>query len=192
MDKGPFRVQRPENAKRQSERSTVQQSDIPSAKAPAPGGHTMSPSRSHPVKDQKKKPLKLILAVVLAAALVFALWYGVIGRSSTLASTIDNKKYQAVFFSNGQVYFGKLNVHNKDYLKLTNIFYLQSQDSTDQTDELQAGATQEGELQLIKLGNEVHGPEDQMMINRDQILFYENLKSDSKVATSIKDYQSKN
>jgi hypothetical protein len=44
---------------------------------------------------------------------------------------------------------------------------------------------------LIKLGNEVHGPEDSMVIERSQVLFFENLKNDGKVVDSINKYQNK-
>ena len=47
-------------------------------------------------------------------------------------------------------------------------------------------------VQLIKLGNEIHGPEDNMIIARDQVLFFENLKNDGKVSATIKDYVDKN
>ncbi len=46
--------------------------------------------------------------------------------------------------------------------------------------------------QLIKLGEEVHGPEDAMIINRDQVLFYENLKPGGKVSQLIQNYKSGN
>lgn len=188
MDKGPFRVQRPETSGRVSEPPVVQRSEAVAAHENQGANRAQRRQSTVP----KKKPVKLIVFGVLAFVIAAALWYVLVVRAGSLASTIDSGKYQAVFLSNGQIYFGKLKVHNGEYLKLTDIFYLQSQDAENQTDELQAGANQEGELQLIKLGNEVHGPEDQMMISQDQVLFYENLKADSKVATSIKTYQSKN
>ena len=40
-----------------------------------------------------------------------------------------------------------------------------------------------------ELGGELHGPEDVMYVSREQVLFWENLKDDGKVATAIKDYQ---
>jgi len=42
---------------------------------------------------------------------------------------------------------------------------------------------------LIKLGNEIHGPADSMIITKDHILFIEQLKDDSKVVRAIKEYQ---
>lgn len=44
-------------------------------------------------------------------------------------------------------------------------------------------------MQLIKLGDEIHGPEDEMILSKDQVLFYENLKTDGKVAQSIEKYK---
>lgn len=91
--------------------------------------------------------------------------------------------YQSVFMSNGQVYFGKLSVSGR-YMKLTDIYYLQA------AEPLQSGATpalsaSQAQIQLIKLGSELHGPDDAMYIERDQVLFWENLKDDSKVVAAI-------
>lgn len=190
MDKGPFRVQRPETTAKVAEYSASQRTEALPSEDSSNGSRRPRGRQGSPAP--KKKPLKLAALLVVALIVVAALWYVLVIRGGSLNSTIDSSKYQAVFLSNGQIYFGKLKVHNGNYLKLTDIFYLQSQDDDSQADELQAGSNQEGELQLIKLGNEVHGPEDQMIINQEQVLFYENLKADSKVATSIKTYQSKN
>ena len=45
------------------------------------------------------------------------------------------------------------------------------------------------QLVLIKFGTELHGPEDRMVINRDHILFWEDLKPDSTVVRSITNYK---
>jgi len=42
---------------------------------------------------------------------------------------------------------------------------------------------------LVKLGQELHGPVDSMQINRDQILFYEDMKESGKVMEAIRSYQ---
>ena len=126
-------------------------------------------------------------AVVVGIALIgLVAWF--VYRSST-AATIDTSKYQAVFFTNGQVYFGKLRSVNSGYMKLTDIYYLQTQSNTKDSQNPQETNNQSSDVQLIKLGNEVHGPEDEMIISKDQILFFENLKSDGKVTDSIKQYQ---
>ena len=51
---------------------------------------------------------------------------------------------------------------------------------------------QSPDVQLVKLGSEIHGPDDAMIINKDQLLFFENLKKDGKVTDSINKYKSEN
>ena len=136
----------------------------------------------------KKRKLVIGLAALLIAALVVVLSGLYLYRSST-ASTINTGKYQAVFFTNGQVYFGKLAQVNSNYFKLTDVFYIQASDTNPETDtesqNPQETAASSTDIRLIKLGSEVHGPEDAMIISKDQVLFYENLKSDGKVTDSI-------
>jgi hypothetical protein len=52
--------------------------------------------------------------------------------------------------------------------------------------------TTPAKVSLIKLGSELHGPEDQMSINRDQILFFENMKNSSKINEAITKFTSQN
>jgi hypothetical protein len=137
-----------------------------------------------------KNKFKIIAIAIAGLILLGALVLGglFLYRSSTGAA-IDSSKYQAVFFTNGQVYFGKLQSVNSSYMKLTDIFYLQTQ--TDDTSKNPQATTdkQSSDVQLVKLGNEVHGPVDEMIISKDQVLFFENLKKDGKVSDSITKYQ---
>jgi hypothetical protein len=48
-----------------------------------------------------------------------------------------------------------------------------------------AGQTPPTNINIVKLGGELHGPTDEMRINRDTVLFIEDLKSDSKVVSAI-------
>lgn len=92
-------------------------------------------------------------------------------------------KRQAIFLENGQVYFGKIKSKTPEYIELADIYYLQSNTP------LQVGNNGERKkFSIVKLGDELHGPEDTMFINREKILFYENMKSDSKVNDAIKRY----
>lgn len=139
--------------------------------------------------NSKRNILKPILigvsVLILLAIFVFASWS--VYRSS-VSVQIDTNKYQAVFFTNGQVYFGNLEKLSGGYFKLNNIYYLQAP-AAEESENLQATTTQQSaDVQLIKLGSEVHGPEDSMIMNEDQILFFENLKADGKVTTSIGEY----
>lgn len=142
------------------------------------------------VKPPKKNRIKLISIIVgiviIIVVIASAFWFF---NRSTTASSIESDKYQAVFFTNGQVYFGKLQTLNNDYMKLTDIFYLQAK--TDTTNPQKTTEQTETGVELIKLGNEIHGPEDSMIISKSQILFFENLKNDSKVSSTIIEYQKK-
>lgn len=132
----------------------------------------------------KNKILMIVLYVILAAAIIYAViatkGFGLIKSGSTSGD------YQAVFLTNGQVYFGKLANTNGQWATLTDIFYLQVQQQVQPTD---GSSDKQSSVTLVKLGNELHGPADEMKINRDQILFWENLKNDGKVLEAITKYK---
>ncbi len=91
---------------------------------------------------------------------------------------IDSNAYQAIFLTNNQVYFGRLKNISSDYLILSDVYY--------------AKVNENGAGQLIKLGAiEPHGPRDKMVINQDQVLFWENMRLDSQVVKTIQGMQSK-
>lgn len=114
------------------------------------------------------------------------------------AMTTGSSGYQAVFLTNGQVYFGKLSDATADYVTLKDIYYLQVvqppqlQGTPPQGQQQSAPAQQQAaqpQISLVKLGNELHGPVDEMHISRSQVLFYEDLKSDGQVVKAIADYK---
>lgn len=137
----------------------------------------------------------MILAVVVAAAVILGVVYRgqIFGSDDSATTAISGKAsgYQAVFLTNGQVYFGKLSSAHRDYVELSDIYYLQvTQPPLQGSAELgQAAAQQQARLQLVKLGNELHGPVDEMQLNREHILFFEDLKEEGKVVQAIREYQ---
>ncbi len=145
--------------------------------------------RSHG-NSKPKLPLKLLVGLLVVVALVVAVVWFVVGRSTALGNVIDGNKYQAVFFTNGQAYFGKLSPVNNEYMRLKNVYYIQDKTKTPQSSESESSSSN---AELIRLGSvEIHGPENEMIIAKDQILFFENLKSDGKVSQVITDYETKN
>lgn len=162
-----------------------------SASAEHPSVEPSHESRTHrgsaPLKKSKKSKLAWVGLAFLVLALVGTLAWMLLRGTSVPG--VDSSKYQAVFLTNGQVYFGKLKSVNSDYYKLTNIFYLQASGTEQTSDNPQETTQQENSnVQLIKLGNEVHGPEDTMIIGKEQVLFFENLKPDGKVSDTINNY----
>ncbi len=149
-----------------------------------------------PVAAGGKKPkgkfnlsrvLFVVFSVLIAVVLIGSIVLLVLGQGGSIASQIKTNQYQAVFLnsSDGQVYFGKLSVLNKDYYKLTDIYYVRVQQV--QPDKNNS-ATQQN-ISLAKLGSEIHGPEDVMFINRNSVMFWENLKEDGQVVKAIREYQ---
>ncbi|MFH0987981.1 MAG: hypothetical protein V1763_01250 [Parcubacteria group bacterium] len=134
--------------------------------------------------NQKKFPWRQISVIAILVVLVFAGVAFMFWNPFQKAVT-----YQAVFLANGQVYFGRATHLNGDYVKLTDIYYLQVQSA------LQPATTTDKnkeQLMLMKLGNELHGPLDKMLINREQISFIEDLRSDSRVVAAIAQYKATN
>jgi hypothetical protein len=122
---------------------------------------------------------------VLVAILVWAMAYFNILPPLPLIIAKDN--YQAVFLTNGQVYFGKLYRETSLYAVLREVYYLQLAQAPQP-----AGEGAQVSINLVKLGSELHGPEDEMRINRDHILFVEDLKADSQVVKAIKQFKQGN
>ena len=104
-------------------------------------------------------------------------------------STASSKDYKAVFLTNGQVYFGKVANENMKPLVMTDIYYLQVQQQLQQGQSADKQQQVNQQIQLVKLGNELHGPKDEMRINADQILLVESLKEDGQVVKTIHEYQ---
>jgi len=119
--------------------------------------------------------------IVIAILLAFYIFRGPI----VAAATPNPDKYQAVFLNNGQVYFGKLKDTNGRYLTLEDVYYVQSQSPANGA-QAAGNPNSQNSLSLIKLGEEIHGPERSMYIAREQVVSYEDLKDDGKVVSAIK------
>lgn len=125
------------------------------------------------------KKLLITLAVLAVILGVFCIYK----RTHDLPRALSGK-WQAVFLDDGQVYFGRLSASNARYAVLREVYYLKVTGALQQGDGI-SGALSEKSLNLIKLGGEAHGPENEMYISKDKILFIENLRSDSNVLKAI-------
>lgn len=146
--------------------------------------------------QEKRKTILWAVIILVSALLILMVFNGLFSSGGKnfgrLSDWADFSKYQAVFLTNGQVYFGKVTDANLQTLVLENIYYLRSAgdlQTSDAKDSATAPATDN--FSLVKLGNELHGPEDKMSINLSQVLFVEDLKIDSKVVEAIRAYELK-
>ncbi len=120
----------------------------------------------------------LTKGVIYAAIAILSLWLvtNFTHIRGPLASfpEVPEAKYQAVFLEGGQVYFGKMSDLSTEYVTLTDVYYLKEATDLSQSN-----------LNLVKLGGELHGPEDTIYIRKESILFWENMKDSSRVVQTI-------
>lgn len=116
--------------------------------------------------------LAVIIGLLLVIILGFAV-YSLLSKNAQETERIDRTTYQAIFLDDKQIYFGKLRGIDSPYPVLDDVYYVRLEGE---------GATG----RLVKLGEgEPHGPENQMILNRDHILFWENLNQNSQVIQAI-------
>ncbi|MFH1536384.1 MAG: hypothetical protein ABID45_00185 [Patescibacteria group bacterium] len=120
----------------------------------------------------------IILAILLGGAKLALFQYN-------YSTSIDDDTLQAVFLSNGQVYFGQLGAMGRGVYKLRNVYYLQVTQGLQQQEGEEKKEEAETNFSLVKLGDELHQPTSNMYINKDQILFWENLEADSPIIETI-------
>lgn len=176
------------NTQRSHQRSTAQQ---PQAQPQAAAQQETFSQMADVTASKSGIAGKLLIVSLILASIAVTIFIGLAIRNGvgTSESLVDANKYQAVFLADGQIYFGKLtNVDNR-YAELTDIYYLQvEQQQAEAPIEGQEPVAPQSRVSLAKLGDELHGPEDRMLINTDQILFWENLKDDGRVVEAITEF----
>ncbi len=159
----------------------------PSSSRPVQDSEAATAHREEKHSGARKKSGNLLQAFNLVMLVGIGLLIGSVALALTHnnngvtkeARYVDPAKYQAVFLQTGQVYFGNITNLNNNFLRMSNIYYLtQSSDSKDSS------------YTLIKLGcQQIHDPLDEMVINRAQVTFWENLSNDGQVVTNIKKFK---
>lgn len=136
-----------------------------------------------------------LFIVIVGSALLLAfvaLYLALSGNGAGESKLVDTAKYQAVFLNGGATsgsvayttYFGHVSKLNDKYFVLKDVYYL----TTDQT-----STTAAANPQLTKLGcQQLHSPVDQMIVNRSQVAFWENLQDSGKVVQAIKQFKTQN
>ncbi len=98
----------------------------------------------------------------------------VLGQAWDLSiPSIGGARYQAVFLSNGQTYFGRYVDRIGTYVKIEDAYYIQQAAAGDEA--------KPAESRLIRRGSELHRPHPYVLIPKTAILFVEDLRPDSAV-----------
>ena len=106
---------------------------------------------------------------------MFAAAFGVVKVwDFVITPPVGHAKYQAVFLSNGQTYFGRYYDRLGPYVKIEDPFYIQQIPSQTQ------GAP--ADTKIVRRGSELHGPSGEMLVPKSAVLFVEDLRPDSQVA----------
>jgi hypothetical protein len=103
-------------------------------------------------------------AVLVAAALLFAMF---------MSSGIKGDQYQLVKLTTGEIFFGKLQGTQGEYLTLENAYFIQDAENMSDTT-------------ILSRKNTVAKSESPMRIKSDKVVYWENLAKDSKIAETIK------
>jgi len=112
---------------------------------------------------------KIVIAVLIfVGAFAYVEWWDYVPPS------FGGARYQAVFLSNGQTYFGHYVDRLGPYAKIENAFYIQQ---TPAANENEAASSK-----IVRRGNEFHHPEPFVLLPKTAILFVEDLRVDSSVA----------
>jgi hypothetical protein len=118
----------------------------------------------------------------LGTILLFIVGIGILGGIARFIyqAAGPGNEYKAVLLSSGDVYFAKVEGGFGHYLTLRDIYY-------PQIPETQPG--QQPEIRLIKFGNEIHGPQDEIRVNREHVIMIQPLRLDSQVLQTIAAYK---
>lgn len=129
---------------------------------------------SHGLKRfYRKSGASILTAIVVVLGALVAVYFLL-----PQGERINNNGYQVVYMTTGQAYFGKLKNTGGSYLVLDTPYT--AQDVKPEGEEsIQTSTT------LVKVSQQQYGPEEAMSLKSDQVLFWQNLRDDSKVAQAI-------
>lgn len=126
--------------------------------------------------------IRIILPFIFVLAIFVWLDTGFHVFSGMNTGKLTAHKVQAVFLSNGQVYFGNLSRNGFDSWQLTNVHYLEKSQIPE---EPAKGGSPTTQTKLVKLTQDLHQPEDAMYISDKNILFWQNLQNTSPITQTI-------
>lgn len=95
----------------------------------------------------------------------------------SMAETGDLSDYWAVTLDTDQVFYGKLKKGNP-YDELRDAFYYQPG----------IRSSAQGNIRIIKVGTELHGPQDRVFINKTHVVMAQQLTPESKIVQAIEQY----
>jgi len=132
------------------------------------------------IREAYRQPGAMILTLVVILVGAVIAWQLLLPRGER----INPDGYQVVVTTSGKTYFGKLRSVVGDYTVLERPYTTQAVTSTEDNKQ-----PDQAQTALLKLTQQTYGPEDVLSIRSEQVLFWQNLRSDSKVTKAIESKQ---
>lgn len=123
----------------------------------------------------KKGLVLLVIGILVLLIVVVVLVFTVFFLPSSGTS------WYAVFLTNGRTYFGHIVKQSSEELVLRDVYYIQVQ----QLEPTEEEGQPQPQLSLVSITDELHAPESEMRINREHVLFIEQLQGSSQVVTTL-------
>lgn len=136
-----------------------------------------TPRRNDNARRRWKMTRRNVIVTLIAVIIIAGMTAGLYWYKHRNDQVVMGGRYQVVYLLSGQVYFGKLQNVSGEYLTLKNVYTLENNASDE--------PTAENTSNILQVSRQVYGPEDSMAIRADQVQFWQNLRSDSKVAQAI-------
>jgi hypothetical protein len=139
---------------------------------------------AHAKDPHFRKQILIFIILIFVLILVFvyvSFWQNGYIKNITQVIRFRNS-YQAVFLSNGQVYFGKTTEFTNKYIVLNSPYYIQMSQTEISKDNPQP------EMKLIAIKDEFHKPKDFMLIEKSSVIFIEELRDTSQIVDIIENY----
>lgn len=99
--------------------------------------------------------------------------------AETGSAPVSDNEWQALYLTSGQVYYGRLTDEKGQFFKLADVYTIQMAPAG------QDKAKSPSRPTLVKVGNELVGSVDEISVNREHILFIQNLKKEAQVVQGI-------
>jgi hypothetical protein len=167
----------------QDMRPTMNEQAQPNFVGPSHQNHQVAPNRmkSRRMKSLNVRFLTATLVFLIGALIILIVFALLFYKTTSENSYVNSSDYQSVDINvngstGGQIYFGKIVRMNSSFVVMDNVFYLQPGSTSNQ-------------YTLNSLSCTLYNPQDQIVINRSQLAFWENLSSKSQVVTDIQKWQ---
>jgi len=139
------------------------------------------------IKKEINPLFKQIFLIILMFLFIFIVFLFIKSNNKKIEKKVDLEyKWYAVKLLNDEVYYGEIGDTSADPVVIKNVYYNYDQINNPEEAKKETGVSN---LRLVKRGKETHGPSGVMNVVRDQVVYMEPLREDSKVLKAILEYE---